>query len=627
MALYSINFSPRILYESFGYKNIEVDSIAFAEQIKNSYDAKAKNITLDFSEYDNDKISIIDDGTGMNEKELIENWLLVGTTSKANIKDALGGKGIGRFSLFRIANTITVISKKKNELEYELSLKKDILENLHFTEHSEVEINQNKIPKIFKNKSDSGTSIILTGLKQIDFFEIFYELYNLIEPRKISDFSTKINYIYPKSFSEPYVMLMENALKYAPFICKASFRSNNIIEYDFICNVKNTILYRNNDVKKLSHKFSKLEQVDLGKIEFYLHNFYFDPTFVSLLSIPQVEIQNSFLNIYQGISVYRQGFKIYGHGKTDWLNLAEMRVANPTRCIDNKLTFGYASLKRPDSDLLEEKTNRESFIKGKEYNYFRNAITFLIEKFNKDRTKSINIIRNRESKNDFKLIREMIQNCQENKKESNKNNDSNEIKIHNMSHKSNQPLILKTDANETSSTETNGALKNERTDNTINEKSTNTPIQKPKPKFSDKVIIDASFECYDSTPEKIKRIIYELQTLKETSTQTVLYSQALLLRCLIDISTQYAQKKLGVARNNNNDLLDNISKLLNFIWQKNLLLDKAKHISELRTFIKEEKIIKYFNGIAHDYDYRAHFDDLKKIWDKFEFYIEFCVKQ
>ncbi|MCR2043231.1 ATP-binding protein [Anaerosalibacter massiliensis] len=639
MTLHSINFSPRILYDAFGSKNIEVDSIAFAEQIKNSFDAHAKNVTLDFRDYNEDRIKILDDGVGMNEKELKENWLLVGTESKTSDEDALGGKGVGRFSLFRIANTITIITKKEGHPEYEMSLEKDTLKNLEFTKDSKIDITENKIPKHFNKNSDSGTIIILTNIKRIDFNEIFYDLHNLIQPDKKSSIPTKVHYLPKELFNEQNVMSIDEALMYAPFKCKASFVKNNLIKYHFICKIKDRILYENKNIKRLSSNFSKLDPIDLGTIDFTLYNYYFYSKYVNLLSIPQKEIQKNFLNIYQGISVYREDFKIYGHGKTDWLNLAEKRVASPSKCIDNKLSFGYVSLRRPQSDRLEEKTNREGFLKGDIYDYFKNAIELLIDEFNRDRAESISIITygktiNKKTKNKtenkFKLIEEIVKDNLKNKKQDRPNFENNDFK--------NKPIdIDNTNINnhkqsKKKASNSNNQIKDiEEPKNNSNKNKQEKSAKKPRPKYSNKVIIDVSFECPESAPEKIKRIIYELQTIEHRDSKPALYAQALLLRCLIDISTQYAKKQLNLEKNKENkgkpNLLGNIKSVLNKIYRDNLLPDKKKHIKELQSFLKEDSTIEYFNGIAHDYDYRTHFKDIKEVWDKFEFYISFCIEQ
>lgn len=618
-----IKIEPRLLYELLGNESIEVASIVFAELIKNSYDAKAKKSILDFSKFYEDKIVISDDGIGMNSDDLRNNWLTVGTNNKATNRNALGGKGIGRFSLFRLAKSITIISKKENYNECKLILNEEDLRKANEISDFEIEIIENDIPVIFKDKGQTGTNIILTNLNYINFNETFEDLYNLIQPdveNKIP-FSKKI--IYPSNFEESNILKINEAVKYAPFYCEASFSENNLLNYKFVCRINNKVIYENNNFYKLRQNFSKLDSINLGEIKFYLYNFYFDRKYINLLSIPQSSIQNEFLNIYQGISVYRENFKIYGHGKDDWLKLAEKRVGRFANSIDNKLSFGYVALKRPDSDPLKEKTSRESFMRSPELDYFTSAIEFIIGIFNDDRSKSISIIR----KNDYAVVKKLLNTSQNNNDTTtDKTTIQKQIPIDNQK-KSNiysddsKTTIEQNDSKTTISTSDDE--KNESSsESAIDRKKVTIHPKPPRPTYSKETIIDASFTCLDSTPEKIKRIIYELQTIKSNCE----YAQSLLLRCLIDTSTQYAQEKLNIPPNKN-DLLGNIMKVLNLISSKKLLPNKTKHIDELRILIKEDQTIKYFNGIVHDYDYKAHFQDIKRIWDKFEFYIEFCIEQ
>ncbi|MFP3919965.1 hypothetical protein U5N28_19355, partial [Lysinibacillus telephonicus] len=96
---------------------------------------------------------------------------------------------------------------------------------------------------------------------------------------------------------------------------------------------------------------------------------------------------------YQGINVYRNGYKIYGHGKEDWLKLAEKRLKRSSDNIDNKQTFGYVILCPEKSVYLEEKTNREGFIRNDTSTYFTKIIDAIITQFGQDRKKSISKIK------------------------------------------------------------------------------------------------------------------------------------------------------------------------------------------------------------------------------------------
>ena len=87
-----------------------------SEAVANAWDADAENVEIAISA---DSISIQDDGHGMTEEDLNQKFLTVGyqrrknghsTTPKGRL--VFGRKGIGKLSLFSIANTIEVHSVK-----------------------------------------------------------------------------------------------------------------------------------------------------------------------------------------------------------------------------------------------------------------------------------------------------------------------------------------------------------------------------------------------------------------------------------------------------------------------------------------------------------------------------------
>lgn len=619
---YPMTSSPSVAYDLFGYKNIESDTIPFSEQIKNAKDAKAPEIIIDFSNYKNpgDLIIISDNGEGMNNEELLNGWLNIGTNNKESISNALGGKGIGRFSLFRLSDMITVISKKKEGNIFKLILDKNQL-------NTEDNISQLRIPIIqlehsdyFPNNKDSGTVIILEQTHYIDFNKIYLELYNIIEPGvKNEDIGFQIKIIEPKGFKLPQILDIEQALRYSNFNCSVKYKSNQLILYEFIGKINDDIIYKNtvtvdilNNFRDELDKYNKLG-IDLGQINLHLHNFYFYNKFVSLNNIPQSDIQDKFLNIYQGISVYRQNFQIYGHGENDWLKLAEKRVATPSKSIDNKLTFGYISLTRPESDRLEETTNREGFISGNMvYSYFKESIELIINLFNKDRVKTIAEMK----KLNYK-VSDYEKNEQESKLGKGQSRGQNDEQSKKQSNEQDNGQSKERDK------EQDDRQSTEQGNGQNNGQGTEQGGRPPKPKFDYNKLIDSSFECSESTPEKIKQIIYELQTIKNNNDRNI-YSIALLLRCLIDISTQFAREILNLRKANDQpNLLGDIKSVINFFNRKPSTRDK--HFTELSNFLNTDHTIKYLNGIVHDYDYRTTFPELKQIWNKFEFYINKCI--
>ncbi|GAB3337651.1 hypothetical protein GCM10027429_22310 [Marivirga atlantica] len=139
-------YNPRII-RHLGYELITTDEVAITELIKNSYDAKASNVSIQFlSGFDridkarltqpipevlyeifnntslNGLIIVEDDGVGMNYKKLQEGFFEVGSTVKKEQREkakdgdeiVLGDKGIGRLAAQRIAPTLIVETSTEN---------------------------------------------------------------------------------------------------------------------------------------------------------------------------------------------------------------------------------------------------------------------------------------------------------------------------------------------------------------------------------------------------------------------------------------------------------------------------------------------------------------------------------
>ncbi|MDP8204203.1 MAG: ATP-binding protein, partial [Candidatus Tenebribacter mawsonii] len=102
------------LKDLIGKELITDEFVAVFELVKNSFDANAKNVKIIFeNNYDeiNSKIIILDDGIGMNYKDLKSKWLFVAYSAKRLGKEYedyrnkiktnrvfAGAKGVGRFS-------------------------------------------------------------------------------------------------------------------------------------------------------------------------------------------------------------------------------------------------------------------------------------------------------------------------------------------------------------------------------------------------------------------------------------------------------------------------------------------------------------------------------------------------
>ena len=107
----------KTIAELLGVQNFSTDESAILELVKNAYDARASFVKLIFEE---DTLTVIDDGTGMNIDDIKLKWMHVGKSTKDyktvlennQVRVLAGSKGIGRFALARLGEAASVISKK-----------------------------------------------------------------------------------------------------------------------------------------------------------------------------------------------------------------------------------------------------------------------------------------------------------------------------------------------------------------------------------------------------------------------------------------------------------------------------------------------------------------------------------
>lgn len=107
----------KVIAQVLGIQNFTNDESAVLELVKNAYDAQATFCDIVFKD---GILTITDDGCGMNEDSIIQNWMFIGKSEKGyciqdgdEIRVLAGSKGIGRFALARLGEYVQLISKKK----------------------------------------------------------------------------------------------------------------------------------------------------------------------------------------------------------------------------------------------------------------------------------------------------------------------------------------------------------------------------------------------------------------------------------------------------------------------------------------------------------------------------------
>lgn len=104
--------------ELLGRKQIRDSVTALAELMKNSYDADASWLRVEF-DTKKEHIIIADGGSGMTKSDIEDKWLVLGTNSKTNNRNKkspggrtlMGAKGIGRLASARLGKELWMFTK------------------------------------------------------------------------------------------------------------------------------------------------------------------------------------------------------------------------------------------------------------------------------------------------------------------------------------------------------------------------------------------------------------------------------------------------------------------------------------------------------------------------------------
>lgn len=159
------------------------------ELVKNSYDACAgwvkidvntnSSLTGDHFHFNGDKgfITIEDNGFGMNNKEVVEGWMVISLSAKRKMKEKgektpcgrtpLGDKGLGRLSTQRLGQRLEMFTSKEGETAVH-HIAFDWADFKEDTKLTEVPMHYKDVDKKLQQK---GTKLILTRLKDASAWE------------------------------------------------------------------------------------------------------------------------------------------------------------------------------------------------------------------------------------------------------------------------------------------------------------------------------------------------------------------------------------------------------------------------------------------------------------------------
>ena len=404
--------SARIVFE-IGKESIENKIIALSEIIKNSYDAGATQCNVVVKEegepinlFDKkiSSIEIIDNGIGMDNSDLLNNWLVIGTNNKKVEKQQIasgkftripvGEKGIGRFAVNKIGNKVTIITKKENKSCY--CLKIDFNEFLENKMLDDVKVKIDSYDGTDFKDITSGTKIIIEDLNEEwdynDLKNVYSEILKLQSPFNNEDDKFDINFISnDKNMFEDFFTIDE-ILEYSLWqssieILPGTTSGNMIFSFKPYYEMIGFEPFIEEKIIQYKYASKSLENIDISKynigpIKINLYAFHRTPKVLKMLKMKKDALTN-YLDENGGGRVYRSGQRIYNYGSKDedWLGLNLKRLNNPSKNLSKNIVIGIIDLDATKSSDLIEKTNREGFIENLAFIEFKKIVETVIDNF------------------------------------------------------------------------------------------------------------------------------------------------------------------------------------------------------------------------------------------------------
>lgn len=384
------SFKTNVLIKNIiGKELINDDNVAVMELVKNSYDAGASKVEIEFKNIFNgdesstlgiedisnktSQIIIRDDGKGMSKDDILNKWLNIAYSSKKteqtqNDRYQAGNKGVGRFSCDRLGEFLNIYTRIQNQniIHLQINWKDFELIDQINTQIQDIPINIRELNNTeFKEASgfdifEQGTILQILKLNTIwaeieddslfpkvnksKLLKLKNSLERLINPNQSYD--EKSFKIYLKAVD----LLEDNKLVYHEkfngqvinqIFDKLDFKTTYIESFitEDGSKIVTELKDRNKTVFRLIEKNNEFPLLKDVKITLYYLNPYAKAYFKKQTGVRSVAFGSIFLFI--------NGFRIspYGDTDNDWLGLEQRKGQGTKRNLSGREMLGRIELK------------------------------------------------------------------------------------------------------------------------------------------------------------------------------------------------------------------------------------------------------------------------------------------
>lgn len=409
----NIQIHPRA-FAAFGEDLVTNDVVAIIELVKNSYDAYAFEVEIEFGEEKNGEkyISISDNGLGMNKETIVNAWATIATPYKKKkpiverrvdgiLKKRIvsGNKGLGRFSAARLGTEMTMITKSEHDVPLKAYFNWELFDDVENI--SECCMNLEVLnAKDFKT---TGTKIIIKKLKndwtEEKISELVDELSRLITPfESVSDFDIKL--LSPYNKGEKLAVKTEKFIEQPVYKITGNVTDNGTIQYSYLYNNGKITRSSEDLIKWTEENYRDIKDMlnkgdfplyTCGKFSFELRVWDLDSESIQDISdrfnIKKKRKIRSSIALYKGISVYRDNVLVLPKSESsrDWLGLDAKRISDLGRRISTSQVIGIIHISNENNPEIKDTTDREKLADTAEYKQFVEVINNIVGALQRER--------------------------------------------------------------------------------------------------------------------------------------------------------------------------------------------------------------------------------------------------
>ena len=320
------------LLRELGERLVGKPHIALAELVKNSYDADASKVTIEFAP-DQDRIVVRDDGHSMDFDEFQDFWMRIGTphkrekrVSKHLKRPMTGSKGVGRLAVQFLAGKLKIITVPKRGNGEWLEASVDWEEAVEAGDLIDASVLYTR--RISPPPLERGTSIVLSGLKhewdQDSIRDLAGELWWLQPPFRftaLSRLEAKDRFeIDFQSTQREFEEIFDKQIRAIMGIWTARLVGKNdggqvSLSLEFAGEPPQAYTYRVADFPHNDGQFGRKKNLDGGDFEIRIFKLrYRQPHGI------KVDEAREYFWKYGGVHVYDGGFRLpyYGTPDNDW---------------------------------------------------------------------------------------------------------------------------------------------------------------------------------------------------------------------------------------------------------------------------------------------------------------------